>query len=79
MRWTGSDRSTEFVEYCRDSEMTVAGVGAEFVVTAANVLHERMTADHHRRSPVGTVALFDRVAPIGVRGARFGQIVWASS
>jgi hypothetical protein len=38
-----SDCSGEFVERGRDPEMTVSSVDAEFVVTATQVLHERVT------------------------------------
>ena len=43
-----SDHFGEFVERCRDSEMTVSGAGAEFIVAATEVLHERVTANDHR-------------------------------
>ena len=58
-RWGGrrrllrSDRDGQFIERCRESQVLVAGVDAEFVVAASNVLDERMTADHRRRGPTG--------------------------
>ncbi len=48
----GSDRFGEFVECGRDSQVVSAGVDAEFVVAATQVLNERVTTDHHRRRPV---------------------------
>jgi len=36
----------EFVERGLDSEVVVAGVGAEFVVAAPHVVDERVTAYH---------------------------------
>ena len=47
-----SDHRSEFVERCRDSKTRVQGVDAEFVVTAAQVLDEGVTTDHHRRRRV---------------------------
>ena len=47
-----SDGSGEFVERGRDTPMR-SGFDAEFVVTAPDVLHERVTADDH---PGGVVA-----------------------
>jgi hypothetical protein len=48
----GSDHYGEFVERGGDSEVSTSGVHAEFVVAAAQVLYERVPADHHLRSPV---------------------------
>ena len=41
----GSDRADELVERGRDTELFGECVDTEFVVTAAQVLHERMTAE----------------------------------
>jgi len=51
-----SDHRGEFVEGCRGSEVAAAGFDTEFVVAAAQVLDERVAADHHRRSPIGLEA-----------------------
>jgi hypothetical protein len=37
-RWFWTDRRCEFLEYCDNSQELMSGVGAEFVVTAAQVL-----------------------------------------
>lgn len=47
-----SDHGCEVIEGCRDAQTVVAGLDAEFVVTASQVLDERVTADHDRRGPV---------------------------
>ena len=49
----GSDRTEEFVERGGDAELFAESVDTEFVVTAAEVLHECMTADHDARRAVG--------------------------
>ena len=49
----GSDRTEEFVERGGDAALFAESVDTEFVVTAAQVLHERMTADHDARRAVG--------------------------
>jgi cytochrome c-type biogenesis protein len=55
LRWSRRDRvsdpSCEFVERGSDCQ-TIPGVGAEFVVAASEVLHERVTTDHDRRVPI---------------------------
>ena len=50
---TASDREGELVERGSDPELFPEGVNAEFVVPAAKVLHERVTADHHACRPLG--------------------------
>ena len=80
-----SDSCSEFNERDSDAEMTVAGVGAEFVVAAAEVLDERVTANHYRRAAVGFeaahrsepglesgVVAFDAVVIRYDMGGRFG-------
>ena len=49
----GSDRLGELVERGGDPKLFAEGVDAEFVVPAAKVLHERVTADHDARRAVG--------------------------
>ena len=49
-----SDRPGEFGERGRDAPM-MPGFDAEFVVAAANVLHERVTPDDH----AGGVVVFE--------------------
>ncbi len=48
-----SDCLGEFVECGGDSEVTARGVEAEFVVSTPQILHECVTADHHRRASIG--------------------------
>ena len=54
MTWVaiGSERTDEFVERGGDAELFAESVDTEFVVTAEEVLHECMTADHDARRAV---------------------------
>ncbi len=51
--WVRSHCVGEFVERGRDAEVTVAGFDVQFVVTAAQVGDEGVTADDHPCGPVG--------------------------
>ena len=48
-----SDHLGEFVERCRHSEMASSGLDTEFVVATAQVLHQGVTTDYHRRALIG--------------------------
>jgi IS6 family transposase len=45
----GSERGGEFVERCRDAEVLMSRLGAEFVVASSEVLDERVAADDDAR------------------------------
>ena len=49
----GSDRRSQFVERGCGAEVSVSGIGTEFVVAAAEILYERVTTDDHTGGPVG--------------------------
>ena len=52
----GSERAGELVERGSDAQPIEPGVDAEFVVTAPQILHEGVAADHDRRGPVALQA-----------------------
>jgi hypothetical protein len=49
-----SDRLGKFSESCRETQTFMTGFNAEFVVPAAQVLNERVIANHVRRSPISS-------------------------
>ena len=71
-----SDRSGEFVEGSRDMDTFVDCFDAEFVVPAAQVLHERVPSDHHRCCAIALQAAHQsqpRLQPAVI--ARFVRLV----
>jgi hypothetical protein len=80
-----SDRLREFAKHMRDTTMGTR-VNAELIVTATNVLHERVTANDHPRGVVAfeaahraeprfepTVVALDAVVPVLLNVVKRGR------